>query len=212
MTRILEGTSSSSFVLRYHPAHFSLKPPPRLPRLPRLIVAVADDAQGALQGQTRAGLFIHPNDSNLARADAISVELGWRGSTEHVGVGVARNRKAQKSLGPPPPLRLTVLPCGSFPGGDRRRNHPINPINPRRVRRSAAISTLSPQHCMATRSRSTPVLDSSDAIQRLFKVPAPPTAPYSGFEVSVATASIQWANAHHDALASETPRTAARPN
>lgn len=29
-----------------------------------------------------AGLFIHPNDSNIARADAVAVELGLRGSTE----------------------------------------------------------------------------------------------------------------------------------
>jgi len=31
-----------------------------------------------------AGLFIHPNNSNLARADAAAVELGLHGSTEHV--------------------------------------------------------------------------------------------------------------------------------
>ena len=31
-----------------------------------------------------AGLFIHPNNSNLARADAVAVELGLHGSTEHV--------------------------------------------------------------------------------------------------------------------------------
>ncbi|KAH9065584.1 hypothetical protein EDB87DRAFT_1554915 [Lactarius vividus] len=37
-----------------------------------------------------AGLFIHPNDSNLARADAVAVELGLHGSTEHVSVGAAR--------------------------------------------------------------------------------------------------------------------------
>ncbi|KAH9033046.1 hypothetical protein EDB84DRAFT_1270378 [Lactarius hengduanensis] len=30
-----------------------------------------------------AGLFIHPNESNLARADAVAVELGLHGSTEH---------------------------------------------------------------------------------------------------------------------------------
>ncbi|KAI9444634.1 hypothetical protein H4582DRAFT_832619 [Lactarius indigo] len=37
-----------------------------------------------------AGLFIHPNESNLARADAVAVELGLHGSTEHVSVGAAR--------------------------------------------------------------------------------------------------------------------------
>ncbi len=37
-----------------------------------------------------AGLFIHPNDSNLARADAVAVELGLHGSTEHVGVTAER--------------------------------------------------------------------------------------------------------------------------
>ncbi|KAI0275269.1 hypothetical protein BC834DRAFT_41495 [Gloeopeniophorella convolvens] len=31
-----------------------------------------------------AGLFIHPNESNLARADAAAVELGLHGSTERV--------------------------------------------------------------------------------------------------------------------------------
>ncbi|KAI0308359.1 hypothetical protein B0F90DRAFT_162270 [Multifurca ochricompacta] len=30
------------------------------------------------------GLFIHPNDSNLARADAVAVELGLHGSAERV--------------------------------------------------------------------------------------------------------------------------------
>jgi hypothetical protein len=33
-----------------------------------------------------AGLFIHPNNSNLARADAVAVGLGLHGSTEHVSV------------------------------------------------------------------------------------------------------------------------------
>ena len=37
-----------------------------------------------------AGLFIHPNNSNLARADAVAVELGLHGSTEHVSVCPAR--------------------------------------------------------------------------------------------------------------------------
>lgn len=37
-----------------------------------------------------AGLFIHPNDSNLARADAVAVELGLHGSTENVSAGAAR--------------------------------------------------------------------------------------------------------------------------
>lgn len=37
-----------------------------------------------------AGLFIHPNDSNLARADAVAVELGVHGSTERVSVGAVR--------------------------------------------------------------------------------------------------------------------------
>ncbi|KAI9455908.1 hypothetical protein BJY52DRAFT_614523 [Lactarius psammicola] len=37
-----------------------------------------------------AGLFIHPNDSNLARADAVAVELGLHGSTERVSVGATR--------------------------------------------------------------------------------------------------------------------------
>ncbi|KAH9081483.1 hypothetical protein EDB83DRAFT_2333007 [Lactarius deliciosus] len=37
-----------------------------------------------------AGLFIHPNESNLARADAVAVELGLHGSTEHVSAGAAR--------------------------------------------------------------------------------------------------------------------------
>lgn len=31
-----------------------------------------------------AGLFIHPNNSNLARADAVAVELGLHRSTERV--------------------------------------------------------------------------------------------------------------------------------
>jgi hypothetical protein len=47
-----------------------------------------------LKARARAkppGLFIHPNSSNLARADAVAVELGLHGSTEHVsGVGAAR--------------------------------------------------------------------------------------------------------------------------
>ena len=33
-----------------------------------------------------AGLFIHPNNSNLARADAVAVELGLHRSTERVEV------------------------------------------------------------------------------------------------------------------------------
>ncbi|KAF8274274.1 hypothetical protein EI94DRAFT_1714017 [Lactarius quietus] len=37
-----------------------------------------------------AGLFIHPNNSNLARADAVAVELGLHGSTEHVSLCAAR--------------------------------------------------------------------------------------------------------------------------
>lgn len=35
-------------------------------------------------------LFIHPNNSNLARADAAAVERGLHGSTERVSVGAAR--------------------------------------------------------------------------------------------------------------------------
>jgi hypothetical protein len=30
------------------------------------------------------GLFIHPSNSNLARADAVAVEMGLRGSTERI--------------------------------------------------------------------------------------------------------------------------------
>lgn len=37
-----------------------------------------------------AELFIHPNNSNLARADAVAVGLGLHGSTEHVSVSTAR--------------------------------------------------------------------------------------------------------------------------
>ena len=47
-----------------------------------------------LKGRSRtkpADLFIHPNSSNLARADAVAVELGLHGSTEHVSsIGAAR--------------------------------------------------------------------------------------------------------------------------
>lgn len=42
-------------------------------------------AMRKLRSRTKpAGLFIHPNNSNLARADAVAVELGLHGSTEHV--------------------------------------------------------------------------------------------------------------------------------
>ncbi|KAH8993876.1 hypothetical protein EDB86DRAFT_3078521 [Lactarius hatsudake] len=69
MTQVLE-----TLIL---PATSLFKPPSRLPHLPCLVVAVANDAQGTPQGQTHTGLFVHPNDSNLARADSISVELDW---------------------------------------------------------------------------------------------------------------------------------------
>ena len=39
----------------------------------------------AARGKVKpAGLFIHPNNSNLARADAVAVELGLHRSTERV--------------------------------------------------------------------------------------------------------------------------------
>jgi len=41
------------------------------------------------RGRTKpAGLFIHPNDSNIARADAVALELGVHGSSpERVKAG-----------------------------------------------------------------------------------------------------------------------------
>ncbi|KAH9012932.1 hypothetical protein EDB85DRAFT_999297 [Lactarius pseudohatsudake] len=76
-----------------------------------------------------------------------------------------------------PRVSVDLLKAATTSG---RRNRPVNVLStPARVRRSAAASTLSP----STASR----------------VLAPSTS-YSGFEVSVATASIRWANAYHDAL------------
>ncbi len=45
------------------------------------------------------GLFIHPNDSNLARADAVAVELGLHGSTEHVSVAAGRTSSDSEDHG-----------------------------------------------------------------------------------------------------------------
>ena len=52
--------------------HLSLSPPPRRRR------------RRSRCKPKPAGLFIHPSNSNLARADAVAVELGLHGSTERV--------------------------------------------------------------------------------------------------------------------------------
>ncbi|KAH9032972.1 hypothetical protein EDB85DRAFT_2145189 [Lactarius pseudohatsudake] len=120
--------------------------------------------------------FIPPNDSNLACADAIAVELGWHGgSTEQLSVGVVRNRKAQK-------ISRSSLLWRRPPAADETVLKPScqRPVNPRPRPSQCGCLYAVAQHRLASS--------------------CPINLSYSGFEVSVATASIRWANAYHDAL------------
>jgi len=79
---IVLSLSVGQFFIEYYDSH---NPTDHRNTYKQLSISSSPPRMRRARGRTKpAGLFIHPNNSNIARADAVALELGLQGSPERV--------------------------------------------------------------------------------------------------------------------------------